>query len=150
MLGQTDGSQKEPNLDYVMGVVGQSRQGWQRAPQSSKRYEAWHYNVRERLSFSLRDSNFQLSQHRSIVDRADGLLWFQEIWKDHYFPILKDSMHHFTHWRLHLEYFIWWGIPMLPLHKLPFWLWLVVLTPLVIIDNAAIQETVPFSLILVQ
>ena len=45
-----DGSQKVPDLDSVVGVVGQSSQGWQCPPLTSNWYGAWHYHVaRERL-----------------------------------------------------------------------------------------------------
>jgi len=35
--------QKALNPDYVMGVVGQFRQDWQCAPQSSNLHEIWSY-----------------------------------------------------------------------------------------------------------
>ena len=55
---------------------------------------------------------------------------FQEIQKDHPFPTLKDSAHHFTPWDLCLQLF-----HMLPPHGLPFWIWLIVVTPYLIISN---------------
>ena len=51
---QRGGSQKVPNQDYKVSVVGQSSQDWQCVPQSSNWYGAWHYHVaRERFSSSL-------------------------------------------------------------------------------------------------
>ena len=41
--------------------------------------------------------------------RVDGMSGFQEMWKDHNFPILKDSICHLTHHDLYLELFLWWG-----------------------------------------
>jgi len=63
------------------------------------------------------------------------------------FPISKDSEHHSTHWGLHLELFLHWGILMLPLHELPFSLQLVAVTSRY---TDAILETITFSLLLVQ
>jgi hypothetical protein len=50
---RTDGSQKESDPDYMVGVVGQSSQTLQRAPWSSNLYGAWRCRVAgERLSCS--------------------------------------------------------------------------------------------------
>jgi len=38
----------------------------------------------------------QFSQCRSVAVRADGLSGFQDIQKDHPFPVPRDSAHHFT------------------------------------------------------
>lgn len=47
----TGGSQKMPNLDYMVGEVGQSSQDWPCVPWSSNWYGVWHYHVaRESLS----------------------------------------------------------------------------------------------------
>ena len=43
------------------------------------------------------NSTLQLSQHRDVVVRVDGLSEFKEIQKDHPFPIPKNSAHNFTH-----------------------------------------------------
>jgi len=42
------------------------------------------------------NSSLQLSQHRDVAVRFDGLSGFKEIQKVHPFPIQKDSAHHFT------------------------------------------------------
>lgn len=48
---QTDGSQKVPNLNYTVDVLGHSSQHWQCTPWSSNWYGAWCYCVaRENLS----------------------------------------------------------------------------------------------------
>ena len=73
--------------------------------------------------------------------RVDVLFGFQEIQKDHPFPIPKESTHYFTHWGLHLELFLWWGIHRPPLYGLPFWLWLLAVTSHLVTGNDAIQET---------
>jgi len=39
-------------------------------------------------------------EHCSVAVRVDGLSGFQEIQKDHPFPIPNDSVHHFTCWGL--------------------------------------------------
>ena len=78
-----------------------------------------------------------------------GLSWFQEIQKDHPPPIPKDSAHDLTCWGLALE-LLWWWIHTLRHYGLLFWLWLIVVTPHLITGNDAIQETVTFSLVLVQ
>ena len=50
-LAGTDGSEKAPNSDYFVDVVGQPSPDWQCAPQSSNWYWVWCYRVaRERLS----------------------------------------------------------------------------------------------------
>ena len=41
-LAQTGGNQA-PNLDYMVGVVGQSSQDWQHAPPCSNWFGACHY-----------------------------------------------------------------------------------------------------------
>ena len=46
------------------------------------------------LSVLTLSSSLQLSQHCSVAFRIDGLFEFQEIQKDHLFPIPKDSAHH--------------------------------------------------------
>jgi len=43
------------------------------------------------------NSSIQLSQHRDVEVRVDGLSGFKENQKDHPFPIPKESAHHFTH-----------------------------------------------------
>ena len=54
LFARADGSQKAPNLDYKMSVVGQTNQDWQGTPWSLYWYGAWYYHVaRERLSSSL-------------------------------------------------------------------------------------------------
>jgi len=84
----------------------------------------------------------------------DGQCWwfgFQEIQTDHSFPIPKDTAHHFSRWGQCLEVcLIFEGEFMSPLHKLSFWLQLIVVTPQLITANDVIQETVIFSLILFQ
>ena len=76
--------------------------------------------------------------------------WFvQEIQKDHPPPIPKDSAHDLTCWGLALE-LLWWWIHTLRHYGLLFWLWLMVVTPHLITGNDAIQETVTFSLVLIQ
>ena len=103
------GSQKASNLDYMVGVLGQSSQLWQCAPQSWNWYRAWCYHVaREWLSSSL--AWLQISQCCNVAVRVDGLSRFQEIQKDCPFPIPKVSANLLTHWRLHLELFLWWEI----------------------------------------
>ena len=82
--------------------------------------------------------------------RVDNLSRFLEIQKDHPLPISEDSAHHFTLRRLHLEFFFQWGIHVLPLHRLLFWLWLIVVTLHLVTSNDAIWETATFSLALVQ
>ena len=53
-LAEADGSQKAPNPDCTVDVVGQSSQDWPHASLSSNRYWAWHYCIaRERLFSSL-------------------------------------------------------------------------------------------------
>lgn len=98
----------------------------------------------------LRNSSLQLSQHCDVMVTADGLSGFQEIQKDHPFPIPQDSAYHFTCWELHLGLFLQWGIHMSPLHGLLLSLWLVVLTPHLITGNDETRETVIISLVLVQ
>ena len=119
-IGWRDGSQKASNLDYTRGVVGQSSQGKQCAPQSLSFYGAWCYHAAgESLSSSLAwlwKLSFQISEHLKIVIRIDGLSAFQEIPKNHPFSITKD-------------YADQWGIHTTPLHGLQFWLWHVTRTP---------------------
>jgi predicted membrane protein len=74
---------------------------------------------------------------------------FKEIQYDHPFPIPKGSANHFTRWGQRHELFLLWGIHMSPLHGVPFWLRLVVVTPRHVTGDE-IQETVTFSLVLVQ
>ena len=90
------------------------------------------------------NSSLQLSQRRDIAIRFDRLSGFKEVQKDSPFPKPKDNAHHFTRWGQHLELFLWWGIRMSPLHGLPFWLRLVVVTPRLVTGDDAIQETVTF------
>ena len=96
------------------------------------------------------NSSFQLSQRRDVVVRVVGLSGFKEIQKDHPFSIPKDSAHHFTCWGQRLELFLRWGFHMSPLHGLPFWLRLVVVTSRLVTGDDVIQETVTFSLVSVQ
>jgi len=56
-----------------------------------------------------------LSLQLSVEVSVDALTGFQEIQKDHLFPILKDSTRHFTHLGLHLQLFLQWGIHTSPL-----------------------------------
>ena len=101
---RTDGSQKVPNPDYTVGVVGQSSQDWQRAPMSSNWHRAWRYHC----LLLWPDSgilSLQLSQHCKVAVRVDGLSGFQEIQKDHPFPIPTDTAHPFIHWGLVLKFF---------------------------------------------
>lgn len=100
--------------------------------------------------FSGLSSSFQFSQHYDIVVRVNGFSMFQEIQKNHSFPIAKDSVQNFTHSGLCLELFLWWGIQILPFHRLPFWLRLVVGKSCLSTSNDAIQETIKFSLTLFQ
>jgi hypothetical protein len=94
------------------------------------------------------NSSLRLSQHHVLA--VYGLSGFKETRKVHPFRIPKDSAHHFTHWRQHLELFLWQRIHMSPLHGMQFWLWLIVVTSCLITGDDAIQETVTFSLVLVQ
>ena len=125
---------------------------WQDSPantgnvlQSSNWYGAWHYRVaRERLPSSL----------AWLEIWAFGLVSIAMRWSGNpersLFSYSKDSACHFTCWRLHPELSIWWGIHRSPLHGLLFWLQLIVVTPHLITGNDVIQETVTFSLKLVQ
>ena len=66
-------------------------------------------------------------------------------------PFLSQkSGDHFTCWGLHLELFLLWGIHVLPLLGLMFWLCLVVMTPHPLTGHVVDQKTVTFSLLLVQ
>ena len=91
--------------------------------------------------------SLQLSQYRDVMVSW----WFvglQKIHKHHPFPIPKDRAHHLTPWGLHL--FLKWRIYMSLFHGLPFWFHHIVVIPCLITGNDVIQETVTFSLILVQ
>ena len=70
---------------------------------------AWCYHVsRERLSSSLVwlwNSSLQLSQHRDVAVRVDGLSGFKLIQKNHLFPVPKDRVLYL----LRAELFLWWG-----------------------------------------
>ena len=93
--------------------------------------------------------DYTVSNSAKIGNVLQGfdLSGFQEIQKNHSFPIPQDGAHHFTCWGLHLDFFLWWGSHMLPLHQLPLWPWHEVVTPHLITSNEKIQETVTFSLI---
>lgn len=150
-ISWTNESQKVPNINYLMCVIAQSSQDWKCDPQSLHRYGAWHYYLaRERLSsLAWLCLSLQFRQHCNGLIRVDGLPNFQEIQKDHLFPIPKDHIT-FTHLRVLSWTFIQWGNHMSPLHAMLFSLWLVVMMPCLVTGNDKIPETVSFSLILVQ
>jgi len=52
---------------------------------------------------------------------------------------------HFTYWRLCLEFVLLWGIHVLPLHGLLFWLWLIVVTPHLITEKLSLSALYWFS-----
>jgi len=91
---------------------------------------------------------FKLTKHHSVEVRADSLSGFHKIQKDQPFSIRKkkNSAHHFTHWRL--RRLLPCRIHMPPLHGLPFWPQLIVVTQHLITRNDATQEAVTFSLML--
>ena len=72
-LAWTDGTEKEPNPDYM---VGQPSQDWQCAPWSSNRCGSGHIMLQEKDCLLLwpvcRSSSLQLSQCCHVVVRADG------------------------------------------------------------------------------
>jgi len=70
-------------------------------------------------------SSIQLSQHHNAVVRVKGFSGFQEIWKGLSYPKI-------------LELFLQWGIYILLLHGLLFWLQLIVMTPCLITNNDVI------------
>ena len=90
------------------------------------------------------------SQHCNVAIRVEGLSRFQEIRKDHPFPVPKGSVHHLTWWELWLELLLRWGIYLSPLHGLLFWLQIIAVTPYLISSNYAILETVTVNLALIQ
>ena len=66
-----------PNPDYMVDVLGWSRQDGQCALWFSNRCGAWHCHVaRERflLWTDSESSRFQLSQHRDVAIRLDGVV----------------------------------------------------------------------------
>jgi len=131
-------SQKAPHLDYMMGVIGQSRQDCQCAPWSSN----WRGDWQEKGYLLWPDPgnwSLQLSRCCNVAVRVSGLSRFKETQKDFSFPIPKNRKHHFTHWGLCLE-LLWWRIHMLPLQRLPFWLCLMVVTAHLVTRNNAIQD----------
>ena len=145
-----NGWKSEGTKSELSGGSGKAVQ--QCVPQSSNLYGAWHYPVtRERLSSSLAwlCLSLQFRQHCNGLIRVDGLPNFQEIQKDHLFPIPKVHIT-FTHLRVLSWTFIQWGNHMSPLHAMLFSLWLVVMMPCLVTGNDKIPETVSFSLILVQ
>ena len=73
--------------------------------------------------------SLQLRQNHDVAGRV-RLFRFQEIQKNHPFPIPNYSAHFFTCWGLHLELVFQWGICISLLHGLQFWLQFVAVTPL--------------------
>jgi len=67
-------------------------------------------------------------------------------------PILsqKDGTHHFKDGSHHLELFPQFGIHMLTLHVLLFWLWLIMLISHLATSNGVMQEILTFSPVLAQ
>jgi len=85
-------SQKVPNSNYIVSVIGQCGRDWQILPQSSNWYGDWHFFIaRERLSSLawVLSLSLQLSQCCDIAVRIDGLPGAREIQTDHDFPTLK-------------------------------------------------------------
>jgi len=88
------------------------------------------------------NSSLQLSQCRDVAVIVDGLSGFKER--------ITLSYPKRQCWQQCLELFLRWGIHLSPLHGLPFWLRLIVVTPHLVTSDDAIQETVTFSLVHVQ
>jgi len=99
-----------PNPNYMVGVVGQSSQDCQSAPQSSDCYGVWHYMLQEEGSLVLwpdsRNLCLQLSRCCTEADKNWWLSSFQKFHMDHYIPTTKDTAHHFTFWGLNHELFL--------------------------------------------
>lgn len=115
-IGWRDGSQKASNLDYTVYMVGQSSQDQQCLHCVKTALGPSVITLQEKAYLLLwpdsESLSLQLSQCCDMQVRVDGLSRFQEIQKDHFFPIPKDSAYHFTHWGLCPEPFLWWEIYM--------------------------------------
>mgnify|MGYP001861488124 CR=1 FL=1 len=107
---------------------GQSSQDWQRAPSSLNVCGAQLYCVvRERLPPSLGLAlEIGAFSWVNIMMHQSRLMLYLGCRKSKMSSLsyLKRS-HQFTHWGLHLELLLQWGIHMSPPHRLPFWLWLI-------------------------
>ena len=96
-------------------------------------------------------SSLQLIQCLDVSIRIGDLSSFQEIQKDHPFPILKDTQCTSLY---PLKAVIWnlssMGNSHVPVHRPLFWFWLIVMTPCVITGSDTMQETLTFSFMFVQ
>jgi len=126
---QTNGSQKAPNLDYTACALGQCSQDWQRMPWSTNWQGARCDCVPgEMMPSSLTwvwSLRLQPSQLLDIVVRADGSSGFQETQKIAPF-LFQKAMPITLPTESCVLNFVFNGELMLPLHRLPFWFWLLV------------------------
>ena len=133
------GSQKAPNLDYVVDAVGQYSQYRQCTLQFWNCSGAWHSCVaRERFSSLAWLWKFEPSvQSPSGSDdvRVHGLSRFQEIHKDHLFPILEDSAHITIPTECPLELFPLMGNSHVAIPWTAIWLHLIEATPHLVTSN---------------